>query len=151
MKKIISLSFIIMMIVGLFVLTGCNKKYEKYYKTTYSSTYNSIGILNGKNYEIVTNRTRLNEICSKVSNNEYSKKIDDTFFKNNNLLVIEGGIESEINKIDVTETKANIEIYYGSPLVSADEKLDFDIYLVPIGKEVKDINVVTSVFPDRMY
>lgn len=129
-----------------------NKKYDEYYKITYSASYNTANVLgNDKQYEIVTNKDRFKEIMNKVTNKEYDKKFDEKFFKNKNLLVIEANIDPEINKIKIDETKAEITIYYGTPLTTEDEILEFNLYLIPVDKEVESVNLEISPYPDRAY
>lgn len=159
MKKIriLVVSMILMMIAVM--LTGCEnikekeeKQYDDYYKLSYSASYGSPSVLKDKSrYEIVTNQTRLNEILNKIDNEESAEKFNDDFFENKNLLVVNGGVNSKINKLKINKTEANIEIYYASPLTSLDTIWKHDIYLIPVSKDVTDINIEKSVYPDRVY
>lgn len=125
---------------------------ENYYKVTYEASYNTSNVLDdGQEYEIVKDKSRLNKILNKIQSNDYQDIFDNNFFKSKNLLVIEGEIGSKINKFEINDKKVDIIIYCASPLTTQDEIWDYDLYLVPINKELNDINVETTVYPDRIY
>ena len=129
-----------------------NTKYEDYYKVTYSANYNTYKILdNNKNYEVVKDKIQLNKILNKISNNDYNNIFDNNFFNSKNLIVVQAGIDTKINKLDISNKKADIEIYYASPMTTIEQIWEYHIYLIPIDKEVNDFNVETNTYPDRMY
>ncbi len=156
-KKIILIfisviTLIIIVTAAVLIIKPNNEKYKKHYKITYSASYNTAKVLeNDKQYEIVSDQDRFEEIMDEVKNKEYNEKFDKGFFKNKNLLVVEGEIDPEIKKIKIDETSADITIYYATPLTTQDEIFDFNLYLIPIDKEVEDINVEVSPYPDRVY
>ena len=74
------------------------------------------------------------------------------FSKNKKFIVVEGEIDPEIKKIKLMKSKCrHYNIYYATPLTTQDEIFDFNLYLIPIDKEVEDINVEVSPYPDRVY
>lgn len=92
-------------------------------------------------------------ILDKVKNTEYRNSFDNTFFENNNLLVIEGEVNSEVHECEVNNENANVTIYTASPLATADEEFNFNLYLIPINKNIPDnnINVEVTTYPDKEY
>ena len=129
-----------------------NTKYEDYYKITYSANYNTYNILdNNKDYEVVKDKIQLNKILNKISNNDYNNIFDNNFFNSKNLIVVQAGIDTKINKLDISNKKADIEIYHASPMTTMEKIWEYHIYLIPIDKEVNDFNVETNTYPDRMY
>lgn len=154
-RKIINIGLIIIIsIITLGICTGCknNETYNDYCKLTYSTSYNSYSlVLKNGNYEVVTDKISLDEILNEISDKEQSEKFDEKFFEDKNLLVVSGGVSSGVNTFNVTESKVDIKIYCASPLVSDEDILSYDIYLIPISKDVKDINVETTTYTDRAY
>ena len=125
-------------------------------------------IFNTKEEEIIK-EYNLYTIMYSASYNDYKvfedeekfRVIKDTFFENNNLLVIEGEVNSEVHECEVNNENANVTIYTASPLATADEEFNFtadeefnfDLYLIPINKNIPDnnINVEVTTYPDKEY
>ena len=130
-----------------------NEKYnENYYAITYSTNYDNAKILDEEQeYEVVTERTRLDEILDKVQSKGENYNLDDEFFTNKNLLVIEAGINPEINKFKITNKKVDILIYEDAPLTTHEDIWDFNLYLIRISKTVENINVELSANPDKVF
>lgn len=156
--------FIIIVIIGILVINSqknskniqnviYNKEdNENYYTITYSTNYDNSKVLDeGKEYEVVTEQTRLDEILNKVQSKEENHNFDDDFFADNNLLVIEAGINPEINRFEITDKKVDIILYEDAPLTTREDIWDFNVYLIPISKTVKDINVELSPNPDKVF
>ena len=95
----------------------------------------------------------LNSYRLVVKNTEHKNTFDNTFFENNNLLVIEGEVNSEVHECEVNNENANVTIYTASPLATADEEFNFNLYLIPINKNIPDnnINVEVTTYPDKEY
>ena len=102
-------------------------------------------------YEVVTERTRLDEILDKVQSKDENYNFNDDFFTNKNLLVIEAGINPEINKFKITNKKVDIIIYGDAPLTTPEDIWDFNVYLIPISKTVEDINIELLPNPDKVF
>ena len=160
--------FIIIVIIGILVINlqknsediqneiyngNYNEEYnENYYTITYSTNYDNSKVLDeGQEYEIVTEKTRLDEILDKVQSKEEDYNFDDDFFTENNLLVIEAGINPEINRFEITDKKVDIIIYEDAPLTTREDIWDFNIYLIPISKTVEDIQLETLPNPDKVF
>lgn len=156
--------FIIIVIIGILVINSQkNSKNiqnviyhkednENYYTITYSTNYDNSKVVDeGQEYEVVTEKTRLDEILDKVQSKEEDYNFDDDFFRDNNLLVIEAGINPEINKFEITDKKVDIIIYVDVPLTTREDIWDFNIYLIPISKTVEDIQLETLPNPDKVF
>lgn len=156
--------FIIIVIIGAFVINlQKNSKNiqnviyhkednENYYTITYSTNYDNSKVVDeGQEYEVVTEKTRLDEILDKVQSKEEDYNFDDDFFTDNNLLVIEAGINPEINKFEITDKKVDIILYGDAPLTTREDIWDFNIYLIPISKTVEDIQLETLPNPDKVF
>ena len=156
--------FIIIVIIGILVINSqknskniqnviYNKEdNENYYTITYSANYDNSKVVDeGQEYEIVTEKTRLDEILDKVQSKEEDYNFDDDFFTDNNLLVIEAGINPEINRFEITDKKVDIIIYEDAPLTTREDIWDFNIYLIPISKTVEDIQLETLPNPDKVF
>ena len=156
--------FIIIVIIGILVINSQkNSKNiqnviyhkednENYYTITYSTNYDNSKVVDeGQEYEVVSEKTRLDEILDKVQSKEEDYNFDDDFFRDNNLLVIEAGINPEINKFEITDKKVDIIIYVDVPLTTREDIWDFNIYLIPISKTVEDIHVETLPNPDKVF
>lgn len=156
--------FIIIVIIGILVINSQkNSKNiqnviyhkednENYYTITYSTNYDNSKVVDeGQEYEVVTEKTRLDEILDKVQSKEEDYNFDDDFFTDNNLLVIEAGINPEINKFEITDKKVDIILYGDAPLTTREDIWDFNIYLIPISKTVEDIHVETLPNPDKVF
>ena len=130
-----------------------NQEYnENYYTITYSTNYDNSKVLDErKEYEVVTEQTRLDEILDKLQSKEKDYNFDDDFFTDNNLLVIEAGINPEINKFKITNKKVDIIIYGDAPLTTPEDIWDFNVYLIPISKTVEDINIELLPNPDKVF
>lgn len=125
---------------------------EDYYTITYSTNYDNAKILDEEQeYEVVTERTRLDEILDKVQSKDENYNFNDDFFMNKNLLVIEAGINPEINKFKITNKKVDIIIYGDAPLTTPEDIWDFNVYLIPISKTVEDINIELLPNPDKVF
>ena len=124
---------------------------EAYYKVTYSTNNEGADVLNNEQgYEVVKEKKRLNEILKKAQA-QSDDIFDDTFFTNHSVLIVEAGINPEFNKCEITDTKADIVIYTASPLTSTEDILDFNLYLIPVNKNIEDIQVEVTTYPDRVY
>lgn len=124
---------------------------EAYYKVTYSTNNEGADVLNNEQgYEVVKEKNRLNEILKKAQA-QSDDIFDDTFFTNHSVLIVEAGINPEFNKCEITDTKADIVIYTASPLTSTEDILDFNLYLIPVNKNIEDIQVEVTTYPDRVY
>ena len=157
--------FIIIVIIGILVINSQknskniqNEIYHKedgenYYTITYSTNYDNSKVVEDEEqeYEVVSEKTRLDEILDKVQSKEEDYNFDDDFFRDNNLLVIEAGINPEINKFEITDKKVDIIIYVDVPLTTREDIWDFNIYLIPISKTVEDIHVETLPNPDKVF
>ena len=156
--------FIIIVIIGILVINSqindkdiqnviYNKEdNENYYTITYSANYDNSKVVDeGQEYEIVTEKTRLDEILDKVQSKEEDYNFDDDFFTDNNLLVIEAGINPEMNRFEITDKKVDIIIYEDAPLTTREDIWDFNIYLIPISKTVEDIQLETLPNPDKVF
>ena len=156
--------FIIIVIIGILVINSQkNSKNiqnviyhkednENYYTITYSTNYDNSKVVDeGQEYEVVTEKTRLDEILDKVQSKEEDYNFDDDFFTDNNLLVIEAGINPEINKFEITDKKVDIILYGDAPLTTREDIWDFNIYLIPISKTVEDIQLETLPNPDKVF
>ncbi len=156
--------FIIIVIIGILVINSQkNSKNiqnviyhkednENYYTITYSTNYDNSKVVDeGQEYEVVSEKTRLDEILDKVQSKEEDYNFDDDFFRDNNLLVIEAGINPEINKFEITDKKVDIIIYVDVPLTTREDIWDFNIYLIPISKTVEDIQLETLPNPDKVF
>lgn len=125
----------------------------EYYLISYSSTYKDYKILeNNENFEIITNETELEKLLNKVDS-KYDNKFDSHFFDSYNLLVIQAGVDTEVNDIECDEEKADIRIYYASPMSTDEQNMEFDLYLVPINKNIDSSNINMEIlsYPDRLY
>lgn len=157
--------FIIIVIIGILVINSQknskniqNEIYHKeddenYYTITYSTNYDNSKVVEDEEqeYEVVSEKTRLDEILDKVQSKEEDYNFDDDFFRDNNLLVIEAGINPEINKFEITDKKVDIIIYVDVPLTTREDIWDFNIYLIPISKTVEDIQLETLPNPDKVF
>ena len=124
---------------------------EAYYTVTYSTNTDGADVLNNKQgYEVVEEKKRLNEILKKAQAQSYDI-FDDAFFTNHNVLIVEASINPEFNKCEITDTKADIVIYAASPLTSTEDIWDFNLYLIPVNKNIEDIQVEVTTYPDRVY
>lgn len=151
---IIVLIVIVVLVISIIFMLSKNKivSHDDYYSVTYSASYNTYHVLdNSENYEIVKDETKLKDILNKISSNDNVNKFNSDFFEGKNLLVIEGGIDSEVNKLNINNTKAEVEIYCATPLTTADQSWKYDMYFIPIEKNIEDINVKVSAYPDRLY
>lgn len=129
-----------------------NNKIDNYYVIEYESNYNDSNVLNiNKKYEIIEEVGKLNQILDRVNNKEYKQKFNDIFFKEYKLIVICGGIGSKVNKLKIGKNSIDIKIYYASPLSSKDEIFTYDLYLVPINKNITTYNINSTTYPDRIY
>ena len=81
------------------------------------------------------------------------KNLIKGFFKNKKLLVVEGEIDPEIKKIKIDENaSADITIYIMQHHLQTHDKYLILIYILYLlDKEVEDINVEVSPYPDREY
>ena len=157
--------FIIIVIIGILVINSQknskniqNEIYHKeddenYYTITYSTNYDNSKVVEDEEqeYEVVSEKTRLDEILDKVQSKEEDYNFDDDFFRDNNLLVIEAGINPEINKFEITDKKVDIILYGDAPLTTREDIWDFNIYLIPISKTVEDIQLETLPNPDKVF
>ncbi len=148
----IILIFVILVVCAIVFYYQNKKINDKSYSTvTYSASYNTYDVLNNsKEYEIVTEKNRLDEILKKVNSSEFSEFNDD-FFKSQNLLVIQAGLDPEIQELKIKDTKVDISIYEDTPEISVDQMLTYNLYLIPISKNVKNCNVEISPYPNRVY
>lgn len=148
----IILIFVILGVCAIVFYFQSKKVNNKSYSTiTYLANYNTRDVLNNsKEYEIVTEKNRLDEILKKVNSSEFSE-INDDFFKNQSLLVIQAGLNPEIHKLKIKDTKVDISIYEDTPEISVDQMLTFSLYLIPINKNVNNCNVEISPYPNRIY
>lgn len=156
-RKII-LYIILLVIIAIIVIYSiiAQKKNEVIkngaYIITYSTNYDNAKILDEEQeYEVVTERTRLDEILNKVQSKDEKHNFDDDFFTDNNLLVIEAGIHPEIDKFKITNTDVDILIYEDAPLTTREDIWNFNLYLIPISKTVEDINIELLPNPDKVF
>lgn len=153
----IILIIIIAIIVTLIIFNTKEEEIIKEYNLytiMYSASYNNYKVLDNKeNFRVIKDTESLNLILDKVKNTEYKNTFDNIFFENNNLLVIEGEVNSEVHECEVNNENANVTIYTASPLATADEEFNFNLYLIPISKNIKDSNIIVEVteYPDKEY
>lgn len=122
-----------------------------YEMVTYTATYESPSVLKGyQNYEVVSDSKRYKELMKDVSHKS-SYKYNDSFFRKNDLLVVDAGIDPEVHSMKITKSKVDMVIYYGSPLGRYDDEWSFSLILIPIEKNISDIHIQTTTYPDRMY
>lgn len=123
-----------------------------YYKLEYKSNYDNYNVLNvEQKLEIVENVEKLYTVFNKINNSKYSNIFNKKYFKEKNLIVFIGGIDSTINEIKINNNAIDINSYYASPLSSNDEIHTYDLYLIPVDKEITIGNINSTVYPDRLY
>lgn len=153
----IILIIIIAVIVTLLIFNTKEEQIIKEYNLytiMYSASYKDYKVFEDEeNFRVIKDPGNLNLILDKVKNTEHKNTFDNTFFENNNLLVIEGEVNSEVHECDVNNENANVTIYTASPLATADEEFNFNLYLIPINKNIPDnnINVEVTTYPDKEY
>ena len=125
--------------------------YEKYYTISYTGSPNNHFSLPNPFYKIVKNKSELDSIYKDLKSSLYSEIFDDNYFKNNDLLIIPGAIDSTINSLIVTNSEVNVVIYYASPLTTADQEFNYNVFFIPINKSVKNITINDQDYPDRVY
>ncbi len=168
MKKrnliILIIVFIIVILLAIIFITTKQNKNTKnqneiidnngeYYMISYSSTYKDYKILgNDENFEVITNETELKKILNEIGSQD-DNKFDSQFFDSYNLLVIQAGVDTEVNNIECDGEKADVRIYYASPMSTDEQIMDFDFYLVPINKNIDSSNVNMELlpYPNRLY
>lgn len=123
---------------------------EVYYTVTYSTNYDGADVIYNEEYEVVQEKKRLNEILKKVQA-QSDDIFDDVFFTNHSILIVEAGINPEFNKCEITDTKADIVIYHATPLTTTEDIWDFNLYLIPVNKNIEDIQVEVATYPGRFY
>ena len=130
-----------------------NNSYDDFYTITYTTSYSKYKVFEeGKNYDVIKDKESLNLILDQVKNTEYKNTFDNNFFENNNLLVIEAEINPELNKCEINSEKVDILIYVAAPMVVEDQEFNFNLYLIPISKNISEdnINVEVTIYPDRL-
>ncbi len=154
---IIVILLILCIVVLAIKMTGKNdssKKSEeepKYYKVSYKAKADAESKLGDETYEFIEAKSRLDVLMEDVEDKSIASKFDENFFKEKSLLIIAGGIDSTINKLEFKDISVTAEIYYASPLTSEEELQSFDYYLIPVEKSVYCVNLDTSIYPDRVY
>lgn len=157
MKKIVKNCIILILlcivgVLGYLIINNLNKIEIDYYSDSYVGTINDKGILKERQtYEIVTNINRLKEILNQVDGNVDYSKFDYSFFEENNLLFIEGGIGASVEKLKVNSKEINVNIYYSSPLLSDEDEVNFKVIIIPITKKNINVNIKKELYPDIMW
>lgn len=149
MKKSI-IPIIVLTIVLLISLIVIRNLYpNKYYTITYKASYST----NKVNYDylVISDAEEYKNILNDINSNKYKSLFSNSFFKNKNLLIINGGIDSEINSLEVHKNSVKATVYYASPLTTNTEIFNHEIYLVPINKNIKNIKINRNIYPDRIY
>ena len=157
MKKKVIISCIVLAVIICIILlikiisSVKNANYESYYTVTYSATANTYDILNNSDgYVIVNEKSELDNILNKVNTNSF-KQFNEDFFINNKLLIIQAGISPEIHKLNIEQNNIDVTIYYATPMISVDEQKEYNLYLIPISKDINNYNVEKMPYPDRVY
>ncbi len=159
MKKGVKIGVGIILIVIIAIISTLKMFNSKdIYTITYSATNANYKVFEeGKNYDVIKDKESFNLILDKVKNTEYKNTFDNKFFENNNLLVIEAEINPELNKCEINNDKVDILVYVASPVVSSSGYnvylANFNLYLIPISKNIKDNNISVEVttYPDKAY
>lgn len=153
-KKIIPIISIILLIivvgVVVFVIVpGTKLNLEEYYTLEYKASYSSDKV----EYDsmTITNQEEYNKFTYNMKNDKYKKIFNTRFFKQYNLLIVNGGVSSRLENLEVNKKSVKATVYYASPESTADQEFTRQIYLVPINKDIKDIKVTRTVYPDRVY
>ena len=151
-KKYLIITLVVALIVALIIsFVFNNNDNKKYYVINYSASYASKKLsLSNADYQIVTSVDIYNNILSSIDKNKYKGKFNNKFFEKNNLLVVDGGIDSELKKIEINDI-VNIKIYHASPLSTKDDVFTQQLYLIPVDKSITDVSVDNRIYPDRIY
>ena len=105
---------------------------------------------NSDNYVIVSDESELNNILNKVDANKF-KQFNEDFFINNKLLIVQAGINPEMHKLKIRKSKIDVTIYFATPLMSADQENEYNLYIIPISKDINNYNVERMPYPNREY
>ena len=153
-KKIIPIISIVLIIivvgVVVFVIVpGPKLKLEEYYTLVYKTSYSNDTV----EYEsmVITNTNEYNKFIKGIKNDKYKKVFSNRFFKQYDLLIVNGGISSKLENLEVNKDSVKATVYYATPESTADQEFTRQIYLVPINKDIKDVKVTRTVYPDRVY
>ena len=124
---------------------------QSYYTATYSASYNTYNILNiSDNYKVINDENELDDVLSKVDENDF-KQFDKDFFLNNKLLIVQAGVNPKMHKFDVSDTSVDATIYAEAPLASMDQIFEYTLYLVPVSKDINNYNIEVTTDPDIVY
>ncbi len=155
--KIILIFVIVIIIIGiitlLFTIINSNQPVDNqsYYTITYSASYNTYDVLNNSNdYDVVTEKSELDDILDKIQANNF-QKINNNFFEDRKLLVIQAGINPEMHKLEINNKKVNATIYHASPMTTMDKIWTFSLYLIPIDKDIDNYNIEKLTYPNVTY
>lgn len=152
-KKVIITCILVVVIICIVLLIKVinSDKSQSYYTVTYLATDNTYDILNNSdNYVIVSDESELNNILNKVDANKF-KQFNEDFLINNKLLIVQAGINPEMHKLKIRKTKIDVTIYFATPLMSADQENEYNLYIIPISKDINNYNVERMPYPNREY
>ena len=154
MKKNIKLILVIIFIIiaGILVLFANNNKHE-YYIVEYLASYNTYNVLDStKKYEVIETKRDFSSVVSKIENlKSYQKIFTNNFFKDKSLLIVEAGINTEIANFKYSGKNIDLTIYCDSPLTTVDQNYKYDLYIIPVSKDLEDINVEILSNPDKLF
>ena len=152
-KKVIITCILVVAIICIVLLIKVinSDKSQSYYTVTYLATDNTYDILhNSDNYVVVSDESELDNILTKIDTNKF-KHFNEDFFLNNKLLVVQAGIDPEMHKLKIRKTKIDVTIYFATPLMSADQENEYNLYIIPISKDINNYNVEKMPYTDRIY
>ena len=156
MKKSLLWGIIVALIIaGIVILLLLNSIKVPHDKISYiaSSEYDAYSFLqfdDTNQYEIVDNQTRIAEILNSIKSHDYDNKIntskyedkyDETFFKDKNLLIVVGEIQSKITKLTIGDNTINVKLKFAFPNYAQDGFWKFDVYFIQIDKNISNITL----------
>ncbi len=77
--------------------------------------------------------------------------IDRETFEEQNVLAIIAGMDPELHKYSLGSNDVNITVYKACTELDASKEYEYHMFLLPVPKSIKDINVKVEPYPDRLY
>lgn len=116
---------------------------DKYYDVKYDSTYEDYSVVAGI-YKVIDSKDKLDKILNKIGCDN-SVNVD---FSKKNIVLLETLVDPKINTMDIKDDSMKTIILYKT-IDDANKKDTYNLFLVPVSKNVKnyDIRISPKVDP----
>ena len=100
-------------------------------------------------FTIVDNVSDLNSIL--LEYNSGNSQFDDNFFKSNDVLLVDGLMGPEVHSLEYVSNSLEGVFYTNCPLMDFNEEQDYVLLIIPIKKNITNVDIDTTCYPGRVY